>query len=80
MDCITGVVKTRKANLHDVTDYEDFAGYYEAHGLLTVEDKISYLTKAMKIRATRGGGEETPEEALADLEEFALLGYWKASW
>jgi len=80
MDAVLDAVKTRKTDLHDVTGPEDFAGYYEAHGLLTVEEKINYLTKAMKIRATRGGGEETPEEALADLEEFALLGFWKASW
>jgi hypothetical protein len=66
--------------LHDVSAQDQFDEYYKSNGLQTIVDKIGYLKKAMKIRAMRCEGKDTPEEALADLEEFALLGYWKASW
>jgi hypothetical protein len=66
--------------LHDIVEQGQFEEYYHSNGLRTVEDKISYLTRAMKIRATRGDDDETPAEALECLEELALLGYWKASW
>lgn len=66
--------------LHDVVTAEQFSEYYASNGLHTAEEKVSYLTKAMKIRATRSYGQETPEEALAGLEELALLGFWRASW
>jgi hypothetical protein len=66
--------------LHDVVEQGQFNDYYRSNGLQTIEEKISYLTKAMKIRATRSEDNETPEEALEGLEELALLGFWRASW
>jgi hypothetical protein len=66
--------------LHDVEKPEQFSEYYKANGLNSVAEKISYLTKAMKIRATRSEGRESPEDTLAGLEELALLGFWRASW
>jgi len=66
-------------DLRDVKTKEDFNVFYDANNLSAPEDKINYLTAAMKIRATRCDFEETKEEILADLEETALLGYWKAS-
>jgi hypothetical protein len=67
-------------SLRDVTAQEQFSELYRSNGLESVEDKIRYLTSAMKIRATRMEGKETPEEELDGLEELALLGYWRASW
>jgi hypothetical protein len=66
--------------LHEVISQDQFAEYYRSNTLQTIGDKIRYLTKYMKIRATRSEEGETPEEALSGLEELALLGYWKASW
>jgi hypothetical protein len=64
--------------LHEVVSQDQFLEYYRSNNLQNVEDKIDYLNRAMKIRATRGDGKATPEETLSGLEELALLGYWKA--
>jgi hypothetical protein len=65
--------------LQDVNSEEQFEVYYKSHALLTTDDKISSLKKAMKVRAILCEGNETPEETLRGLEESALLGLWKAS-
>jgi len=66
--------------LHDVGAPEQFEEYYKSNNLQTVNEKIDYLKKAMKIRAMLCDEDETPEEVLSGLEESALIGYWKASW
>lgn len=66
--------------LHDVTKWEQFDEFYKSNNINTVDEKINYLIRAMKIRAMLSEESETPEEVLAGLEESALLGYWKASW
>jgi len=66
--------------LHEVTAQRQFEEYYKSNNLQTTDAKISYLKKAMKIRAMLCDEDETPEEVLSGLEESALLGYWKASW
>jgi len=66
--------------LHQVAKAEEFKEYYKLNNLQTIEEKIDYLKKAMKIRAILCDEDETPEEVLSGLEESALLGYWKASW
>jgi len=66
--------------LHDAGAPEQFEEYYKSNNLQTIEEKIDYLKKAMKIRAMLCDEDETPEEVLSGLEESALLGYWKASW
>jgi hypothetical protein len=66
--------------LHEVSSPEQFEAYYKSNNLQTTDAKISYLRKAMKIRAILFDEAETPEEVLGGLEESALLGFWKASW
>jgi len=66
--------------LHDVENREQFAEYYAANNLTTIDEKIDNLTQTMKIRATRREEPETKDEELAGLEELALLGYWRVSW
>ena len=66
--------------LHEVNTPERFTEFYKSNNVSTIEEKINYLKKAMKVRAMLCDEEETPEEILAGLEESALLGYWKASW
>jgi hypothetical protein len=68
--------------LYEVSAEADFKGYYGSNGLSDgdIAGKIDLLTRDMKILATRCEGEESPAEELADLEELALLGYWRASW
>jgi hypothetical protein len=66
--------------LHEVSEPEQFKEYYNLNNLQTTSQKISYLKKAMKIRAMLSDEDETEEEILSGLEESALLGYWKASW
>lgn len=66
--------------LHDVERHEQFADYYAANNLQTIDAKIDNLTRTMKVRATRCDDIETKDEELAGLEELALLGYWRASW
>jgi hypothetical protein len=66
--------------LHEVSEPKQFEEYYKSNNLLTVDDKINYLKKAMKIRAMLRDEDETPDEVLSGLEESALLGFWKASW
>ena len=66
--------------LHEVSSPEQFEEYYKSNSLQTIEDKISYLRKVMKIRAILRDEDETPEEILVGLEESALLGFWKATW
>jgi hypothetical protein len=66
--------------LHEVSSAEEFEEYYRSNNIQTTDAKISYLKKAMKVRAMLYDEDETPEEVLAGLEESALLGFWKASW
>jgi hypothetical protein len=66
--------------LHEISGQEQFEEYYKSNNLQTIDEKINYLTRAMKVRAMLCDEFETPEEVLAGLEESALLGYWKASW
>ena len=66
--------------LHEVSAQEQFDQFYKSNNVSTVSEKISYLKKAMKIRAMLWDEDETSEEILAGLEESALLGYWKASY
>jgi len=66
--------------LHEVSSQEHFEEYYKFNNLQTIEEKIRYLTKAMKIRAMICEEDETPQEILSGLEESALLGNWKGSW
>jgi len=66
--------------LHEVSEQGQFDEFYKSNNVLTVEEKIDYLKRAMKVRAMLRDEDETPEEVLAGLEESALLGYWKASW
>ena len=66
--------------LHEIERHEQFAEYYAANNLQTIDDKIDNLTKIMKIRATRCDEIETKDEELAGLEETALLGNWRVSW
>jgi len=66
--------------LHEVSLPGQFEEYYKSNNLQTIDEKINYLTKAMKIRAMLCDEYETPQEVLAGLEESALLGYWKGSW
>jgi len=66
--------------LFEVSEQGQFDEFYKSNNVLTVDDKIDYLKRAMKVRAMLLDEDETPEEVLAGLEESALLGYWKASW
>jgi len=66
--------------LHDVSSQNQFAEYYQSNNLQTIEQRIDYLKKEMKVRAMLSDEDETPDEILSGLEESALLGYWKASW
>jgi hypothetical protein len=66
--------------LHEVGEPKQFEEYYKSNNLQTINDKITYLKKAMKVRAMLCDDVETPEDVLAGLEESALLGFWKASW
>jgi len=51
---------------------------YSLNNLLTVEDRINYLKRIMKIRAVISEDEETLEEILAGLEESYNFGFWRA--
>jgi len=64
--------------LQEVEQKGQFKAYYEANNLQTIDEKISDLTRTMKIRATRCDDTETKDEELAGLEELVLLGYWRA--
>ena len=64
------------ATLADVEEQTDFAELYSNQGLQDIKDKIAFLTKELGIIATRCEQEETPEEELIGLEEYALLHPW----
>jgi len=64
-------------NLFDVEEHSQFEALYRANGLHSVKDKIDYLKKSMKIKASISDEDETPEEELAGLEEAVLNGFWK---
>jgi hypothetical protein len=66
--------------LNEVKSQNQFDKYYQANNLQTVDQKVDYLKKEMKVRAMLSDEDETPEEILSGLEESALLGYWQASW
>ena len=64
------------AILADVEEQMDFKELYSTQGLVAIEDKIAFLNKELGIIATRCEQEETLEEELLGLEEFALLHPW----
>jgi hypothetical protein len=70
------VAERNVATLADVEDQVDFAMLYDCQGLVTIEDKIAFLAKNLGIIATRCEQEESPEDELLGLEEFALLHPW----
>jgi len=65
--------------LYEVTTKKELREHYKTNNLSTIEAKIKYLIKTMKIRAMLGDNNKTPEQILAGLEESALMGYWKAN-
>jgi hypothetical protein len=64
--------------LETVKTQEQLNAYYRAKGAGSVQEKIDSLKKAMNVWAMCSENEGTPGEALATLEELALLGYWRA--
>jgi hypothetical protein len=57
---------------------EQLNAYYESKGISSTQEKIDNLKKVMNVWAMCSESEGTPNEALATLEELALLGYWRA--
>jgi len=63
-------------SVFDVEERSQFETLYSANGLHNIEDKINYLKKTMKIKAS-ASNKKTPEEELAGLEDSILLGLWE---
>jgi len=63
-------------SVFDVEERSQFETLYSANGLHNIEEKITYLKKAMKIKAS-ASNKKTPEEELAGLEDSILLGLWE---
>lgn len=63
--------------LNEVKTFSDFSTVYEAYNLHGVGEKISFLRKALKIRASRSDIEDTPEGELRELEELVLTHLWE---
>ena len=63
--------------LADVKEQSDFDALYSHQGLGTLEAKIRFLMDELGILATRCEGEETLDEELFGLEEYALSHPWQ---
>lgn len=63
--------------LREISKKEDFAPFYEGNGLSTTEEKIDYLRKALKIRASRCDVEDRPADELAGLEDLVMSHLWE---
>jgi len=65
--------------LDNITQLGQFEEYYKQNGLQTTEDKIEHLKKAMNVKAVRCEYGSTDDNVLIGLEDYALLGTWKAN-
>jgi len=62
--------------LAEVKAPADFVALYRAKNLQSLADKIRFLTEELGITNTRCEKEESLEEELLGLEEYALLHPW----
>ena len=62
--------------LTNIQKHTDFDLFYAEHNLNTVEQKIAYLRKELKIIVTKCN-DDTPSEELLGLEELVLTHLWE---